>query len=284
MDLRGGCRCGAVRYAFDEVVDAGYCHCGDCRRATGAPVAAWVVTRGLRIEGEPRRHKERGFCATCGTALFAWDGDRVEVQMGSLDTPIAPRVHRHVDQQLAWVKLDDRLPAYEGGVLPDQRIESSGRVEGVPPRGAAITLREITEANLRAVLFLDVEGGQRRLVATNAISLAQAYFAGDAWHRAIYAGDVPIGFVMAAVIKDDGPGQGEPNLWRFLIDERFQRRGFGGRALAMVIAELATWAGDAIWLACVPGDGGSYALYRSFGFEDTGVVDSDGERVMRLPI
>lgn len=223
MEHRGRCRCGAVRYAFDDVVDAGYCHCAACRRATGAPVSGWVVPRGLQIEGEPRRHDDRGFCATCGTPLFAWDGDRVEVQVGTLDAPIAPRVHRHVEQQLPWLKLDDHLGA-------------GGRIDGDPPRGAAITLREITEANLRAILLLDVESGQRRLVATNAM---------------------------------------------FLIDERFQRRGFGGRALAIVLAELSRWGGNAIWLACVPGAAGPYALYRSFGFEDTGVIDPDGEVVMR---
>ena len=39
----GGCRCGAVRFqATSDPEHVSYCHCGDCRRATGAPVSAFV--------------------------------------------------------------------------------------------------------------------------------------------------------------------------------------------------------------------------------------------------
>ena len=39
----GGCRCGAVRFeASAEPHHVSYCHCGDCRRASGAPVSAFV--------------------------------------------------------------------------------------------------------------------------------------------------------------------------------------------------------------------------------------------------
>jgi hypothetical protein len=40
----GGCFCCAIRYAFLDVFDAGYCHCSICRRTSGAPVIAWVNT------------------------------------------------------------------------------------------------------------------------------------------------------------------------------------------------------------------------------------------------
>jgi len=40
--LRGGCRCDAVRFEITEVWDAGYCHCNRCRKATGAPVFAFI--------------------------------------------------------------------------------------------------------------------------------------------------------------------------------------------------------------------------------------------------
>ncbi|WP_456237657.1 GFA family protein, partial [Geminicoccus flavidas] len=42
--MEGGCLCGAVRYAIELEEDdlADYCHCRECRRASGAPVVAWV--------------------------------------------------------------------------------------------------------------------------------------------------------------------------------------------------------------------------------------------------
>ena len=56
----GGCRCGAVRFeASAEPFHISYCHCSDCRRATGAPVAAYVGFTAEQVgpaqPGIPRR-------------------------------------------------------------------------------------------------------------------------------------------------------------------------------------------------------------------------------------
>lgn len=51
----GGCLCGAVRYRYDGPVGpATYCHCSDCRRATGS-----AFNVGVRFEVEKFR-VERG--------------------------------------------------------------------------------------------------------------------------------------------------------------------------------------------------------------------------------
>ena len=45
----GGCRCGAVRFeASADPHHVSYCHCKDCRRASGAPVSALE-----RLSGRP---------------------------------------------------------------------------------------------------------------------------------------------------------------------------------------------------------------------------------------
>ena len=68
---------------------------------------------------------------------------------------------------------------------------------------AEVTLREVTGDTVRAVCRLQVGPGQERFVASNAISIAEAYFEPKAWFRAIYAGEEPVGFVM---LYDD-PGE-----------------------------------------------------------------------------
>lgn len=46
MTLSGGCLCGAVQYQWrGAAVSATYCHCPDCRRATGGP-----YTVGVRVD------------------------------------------------------------------------------------------------------------------------------------------------------------------------------------------------------------------------------------------
>ena len=42
--IAGRCYCGATTISATEAPQAiAYCHCGDCRRVTGAPVAAFAA-------------------------------------------------------------------------------------------------------------------------------------------------------------------------------------------------------------------------------------------------
>ena len=59
-----------------------------------------------------------------------------------------------------------------------------------------ITLREVTAATIRAVASLRVAPEQEGYVAGNAVSIAQAYFAQDAWFCAVHADEDLIGFAM----------------------------------------------------------------------------------------
>ena len=72
--IEGGCLCGATRYrATGKPYKSSYCHCQWCRSATGAPVSAWLMYDGGRIEfiqGNPRKYPSspgvmRGFCPIC---------------------------------------------------------------------------------------------------------------------------------------------------------------------------------------------------------------------------
>jgi hypothetical protein len=74
----GKCLCGAVR--FHAEVDHsthGACHCGMCRRWSGGSPFFSVPTTSVSFEGEENVGRyassgwaERGFCKTCGSALF----------------------------------------------------------------------------------------------------------------------------------------------------------------------------------------------------------------------
>ena len=97
---------------------------------------------------------------------------------------------------------------------------------------SAVTLQEVTRDTVRQVCKLNVSEYQRQFVAPNAISIAEAYFDRDvAWFRAICAGDTPVGFVM---VYDD-PKKPEYNIWRFMMDERYQGMGFGRKAMELVL-------------------------------------------------
>ena len=146
---------------------------------------------------------------------------------------------------------------------------------------APIELREITKENLREIFRLKVAPEQERFVAPNAVSLAQAYFDRDiAWFRGIYAGDTPVGFVML----HDEPAARKYYLWRFMVDHRYQGRGYGARALTQIIEYVRGRPGaHEMFTSVVPGDGCPGAFYEKLGFAYTGEID-EGERVMRLAL
>lgn len=153
-------------------------------------------------------------------------------------------------------------------------------------RNSRVTLREITADTVRQVVSLAVAPDQKGFVASNAVSLAEALFSPEAWYRAIYADDVPAGFVM---LFDESLGPQPPErpavgLWRFMVDARFQGRGIGAAALALVIAHVqAKGAFSTLQVSYVPGPGCPEPFYLRAGFLHTGRVD-EGEIVLELPL
>lgn len=140
-----------------------------------------------------------------------------------------------------------------------------------------VTLRELRDAESRAVLGLRVRPDQERFVASNQASLAFAAAAPNAWVRAIYVDDRAVGLV---VVEDD---PARPLLRRFMIDASFQRRGYGAAALALVVGEIAGRRPGCreLWLRYRTGDGNPAPFYARFGFEEAG-EDAQGRRLMRL--
>jgi hypothetical protein len=128
--LHGGCYCGRVRLELRAVFDCGYCHCDDCRRTTGAPVAVSVVARAedVAVSGEPaahaRAHGVQRFCPVCGTPVCyefcAGVGDLVSIGVGVLETPdaVVPRFHQFASHHLSWLHIHDTLPKYADNRLP----------------------------------------------------------------------------------------------------------------------------------------------------------------------
>jgi len=125
--VTGGCLCGAVRFRLSERPDwTSYCHCKDCRKATGAPVVAFVgaATAAVSFEGEiePASHRSsaevrRRFCPRCGSPIAYQDAQlrgMIYFFLGALDEPEAfpPGHHAWESQRLPWLHLDDELPRH----------------------------------------------------------------------------------------------------------------------------------------------------------------------------
>jgi diamine N-acetyltransferase len=153
---------------------------------------------------------------------------------------------------------------------------------------SAVTLREVTDGNRHAVLAVRVAPTQKRFVGTVAGALidAEEIPEGNPWYRAIYADDQPVGFVMLSWNVTPEPPRiiGPWFLWKLLIDERHQRRGFG-RETVLLVADIVRRNGAAELLtSCVQGDEGPEAFYRRIGFRLTGERDENGEIILALDL
>jgi len=146
-----------------------------------------------------------------------------------------------------------------------------------------VSLRPLTESNRRAVEALRVSASQERFVSSVAASLAEAdeHPGARALYWAVYADDTPVGFVMIAD-DVDGPDYVPHYLWKLLIDERHQRRGFGTATLDLIVEYFRGRPGvEVLTTSAGQGSGSPIAFYERYGFERTGEI-SDDEVVLAL--
>jgi diamine N-acetyltransferase len=157
----------------------------------------------------------------------------------------------------------------------------------VPTVRPDVTLQEITASTVRAVAELSVTAEQRGYVANNAVSIAQAHFSSEAWFRSIHAGPELVGFAMLrdGTLAPDASRPASLYLWRFMIDQRFQRRGYGREALTLLVERARTRPGiTCLDTSYVVGPHGPKDFYISFGFQHTGEITPKGEVCLRYDL
>ena len=152
-----------------------------------------------------------------------------------------------------------------------------------------IHLEKVDWENYREVLKLKVKKEQENFVATNECSLIHAYLAisdeNEVFVFAIYNDDTIVGFIMMGY-DDDWSGEEREDwlssdiykeyegidyyfIWRFMIDEKYQNKGYGKEALRKAIEFIKTKpCGEAqyITLSYEKENVVAKNLYASFGF------------------
>ena len=126
----GGCLCGAVRYeAQGEPIFAGYCYCGDCRKASGSGSIPFIgfAASAVRFSGETLRFASRSAsggeavrnsCPVCGGLVFGGVVGKDEqhtIYAGSLDDPtrFKPTMAIFNSRRPAWVPLPPGLTVFD---------------------------------------------------------------------------------------------------------------------------------------------------------------------------
>ncbi len=146
-----------------------------------------------------------------------------------------------------------------------------------------VSLREITSKNLKALLTLSVTEEQKKVYPrSNAYSIAEGQYPPDddpVWIRAIYAGEVPVGFLMTS----EAPDRGEYFLWRLMVDAKHQGNGYGSRAVELLIERIkASPTAKELVTSHLKDDGDAGTFYQTLGFEYTGEILDGCDHVMRI--
>jgi diamine N-acetyltransferase len=151
-----------------------------------------------------------------------------------------------------------------------------------------VTLRLINDANRNAVQGLTISADQSRFVDDVRSSLVEATtYEQPPWCRAVYHGDIPVGFVMLA--DDDPTCPWRYFLWRLLIDVRYQGRGFGRAAVEQTAGYVRGRPGgdELVTTVALYGDvrddASPLGFYRRCGFVNTGELHYR-ELVLRRPL
>ena len=100
---------------------------------------------------------------------------------------------------------------------------------------------------------------QRKYVADNALSIAQAYYSENVWMRAIYAEDEPVGFLMLRIGSDWADGIDCPGvfLWRLMIAYPHQGKGYGKAAVILLVEHLRALGVPKLYTSYHLGEGGA---------------------------
>jgi len=167
-----------------------------------------------------------------------------------------------------------------------------------------ITLKKISilDDNMKECVALQILPEQYNFVASNAVSLAEAYDTNKAYEEkgegsiavpyAVYENSKMVGFIMYGYFppedEEDAYSKDEHvyYVWRLLIDKNHQRKGIGREVVKQVMAEIKSKPyGEAnyCYVSYEPTNIGSKTTFASYGFEEDGRV-IDGEVVARYKL
>lgn len=140
-----------------------------------------------------------------------------------------------------------------------------------------VVLKDVTLNNYFSVINLAVRQSQENFVATNAVSLAEAYVYQNAGHFikpfAIYDENVLIGFTLLAYDTNLAISPSNYLLFRLMIDEKYQGKGYFKDAMDCILAYVKSFpAGVAkyLWISYEMENSHARLSYLKYGFNETG--------------
>lgn len=141
--------------------------------------------------------------------------------------------------------------------------------------------REITRETLRPLLRLKLSPGQENLVASNAVTIAQAAYEPASAVFGLWDGEDAVGLLAMIDIPrhPDGLKPGDvPDaayLWRLLISAESQGKGYGRAAIDLAKQIARDWGYLKLAASVVDAPNSNMGFYEALGFRQTGDTVDD---------
>ncbi len=145
-----------------------------------------------------------------------------------------------------------------------------------------IRLSDVTEDNWFEVASLSVKDEQKAFLAPAIGILARGYVYRDCRAKVyvIEDDDSIVGTALVREFTDEPLGY---DLQQFMIDQRYQGRGYGSAALKLILEELKKEGRFDHAEVCVKKtDAAAIRLYEKHGFSDSGFIDENAPDSVNL--
>ena len=149
-------------------------------------------------------------------------------------------------------------------------------------REMKIEIKKLSEENLKQCFDLKVAEDQKQYIASNEDSW-KAFKENEKVARpfAIYCDGKMVGFTMFAFDEEYEDPNDRYWLWRLMIDESLQGKGYGTAALKEIIQYFRNHGANNIRLSTKDTNTNALSMYRKAGFKDTGEMN-DEEIILQL--
>lgn len=140
----------------------------------------------------------------------------------------------------------------------------------------------VSEMNREDIVKIHLAEGQEGFVETVEECLSEAKGRSDWRPVGIFDGNVPVGFAMYGYFHEYKP-HGRVWLDRLLIDESQQRKGYGTKALEILLHRIREeYQCQEIYLSVIEKNYVATKMYQKIGFAFIGEKDIHGEDVMKI--
>ncbi len=126
--MHAECFCGNVIIEIDGTPDwVSYCHCRSCRKATGAPVAAYASFKNNVLSTKSGALKfyesspgtKWGSCSICNSPVTYQSSkypNDTHFHLITIDAheSLRPHSHVHFEEKVSWIDIADDYPTYDG--------------------------------------------------------------------------------------------------------------------------------------------------------------------------